>query len=172
MAWFKMSEWEWWNKLALAAALVLGAVLVMMQPLVWKKGASWLAGAVFAVLAAGCVRWLFRLRKGGAGLAAGDRFKRDMSRVMWGVLMAVVLTRVLVNAVLLVSLLPVEPVSVKARLLDTQKGGFKSWVLELEDGTRFELDDGLLRRAPEDLAGQTVRVRVRENGLGYYVVAE
>ncbi|WP_225747790.1 hypothetical protein [Eikenella sp. Marseille-P7795] len=172
MAWFKMSEWEWWNKLALAAALVLGAVLVMTQPLAWKKGASWLAGVVFAVLAALCVRWLFRLRKGGAGLPAGDRFKRDMSRVMWGVLMAGVLTRVLVNAVLLVSLLPVEPVSVEARLLETQKGAFKSWVLELEDGMRFELDEGVLRRTPEDLAGQTVRVRVRENGLGYYVVAE
>ena len=97
-----------------------------------------------------------------------------MSRVMWGVLLACVMTRVAVNGIVLATLLPLQPALVQARLLETRgsRSGFNTWVLELEDGAQFDVEYGFLRSAPREMIGQTVRVKVWENRLGYYVEAE
>ena len=97
-----------------------------------------------------------------------------MSSVMWGVLLAGVLTKVVVNGVVLASLLPMEPMVRQAKLLDTRgsRNGFNTWVLELEDGTRFDVEYAFLRSVPKSLVGQTVRIKIQENRLGYYVRPE
>ncbi|OAM30157.1 hypothetical protein A7P96_05880 [Eikenella sp. NML03-A-027] len=75
---------------------------------------------------------------------------------------------------MLATLLPLQPALVQARLLEIRgsQSGFNTWVLELEDGTQFDVEYGFLRSAPWEMIGQTVRVKVRENQLGYYVEAE
>lgn len=173
-AWFADEKWERLNRLALAAGVAIGSVLLLTRPLVWKREASWLAGAVFVLLAACCVRFCLRWRQGVGRGDAGARFKRKMTRMMWGVLLAGVMTRAVVNGLVLATLLPLEPVSSLARLQNTAQGGsgFGSWVLELEDGTRLKLSPGFWQRVPEEWAGQQVRVKVRESRLGYYVQAE
>lgn len=40
MAWFELDEWEPWNKLALVVAVLLGSLLLLTRPLVWKVDAS------------------------------------------------------------------------------------------------------------------------------------
>ena len=169
MAWFEPDEWEPWNKLALVVAVLLGSLLLLTRPLVWKADASRLGIIVFVPLAVCCVRWLLRWpASGGQGAAGADnKFKSKMSRVMWGVLLACVMTRV-------ATLLPMPSVLVQARLLETRgsRSGFNTWVLELENGTQFDVEYGFLRNAPQEMIGQTVRVKVRENRLGYYVEAE
>ncbi|VDH00682.1 Uncharacterised protein [Helicobacter pametensis] len=176
MAWFKMSEWEWWNKLALVVAVLLGSLLLLTRPLVWKADASRLGIIVFVPLAVCCVRWLLRWPANGGqgGAGAHNKFKSNMSRVMWGVLLACVMTRVAVNGIVLATLLPLPPALVQARLLEIRgsRSGFNTWVLELEDGTQFDVEYGFLRSAPREMIGQTVRVEMRENRLGYYVEAE
>ena len=71
MAWFEPDEWEPWNKLALVVAVLLGSLLLLTRPLVWKADASRLGIIVFVPLAVCCVRWLLRWplngRQGGAG---------------------------------------------------------------------------------------------------------
>ena len=88
MAWFKMSEWEWWNKLALVMAVLLGSLLLLTRPLVWKADASRLGIIVFVPLAMYCVRWLLRWPANGGqgGAGAHNKFKskyvaRDVGRV-------------------------------------------------------------------------------------------
>ena len=51
MAWFELDEWEPWNKLALVVAVLLGSLLLLTRPLVWKVDASWLGIIVFVPLA-------------------------------------------------------------------------------------------------------------------------
>ena len=58
MAWFEPDEWEPWNKLALVVAVLLGSLLLLTRPLVWKADASRLGIIVFVPLAVCCVRWL------------------------------------------------------------------------------------------------------------------
>ncbi len=173
-AWFAGEKWERLNRLALAAGVAIASVLLLTRPLVWKREASWLAGAVFVLLAVCCVRFCLRWRQGAGRGDAGARFKRKMTQVMWGVLLAGVMTRVVVNGLVLATLLPLEPVSSLARLRNTAQGGngFGSWVLELEGGTKLSVEYGFWQRVPEEWAGQAVRVSVRENRLGYYVQAE
>ena len=176
MAWVELDEWEPWNKLALVVAVLLGSLLLLTRPLVWKVDASWLGIIVFVPLAVCCVRWLLRWPANGGqgGAGAHNKFKSNMSRVMWGVLLACVMTRVAVNGIVLATLLPMPPVLVQARVLETRgsRSGFNTWVLELENGTQFDVEYGFLRNAPQEMIGQTVRVKVRENRLGYYVEAE
>jgi len=176
MAWFELDEWEPWNKLALVVAVLLGSLLLLTRPLVWKADASRLGIIVFVPLAVCCVRWLLRWpASGGQGAAGADnKFKSKMSRVMWGVLLACVMTRGAINGIVLATLLPLQPALVQARLLETRgsRSGFNTWVLELEDGAQFDVEYGFLRSAPRKMIGQTVRVKVRENRLGYYVEAE
>ena len=100
MAWFEFEEeeWEQLNKLALVVALVLVALLLLTRPLVWKADASKLAMVVFVLLAVVCVRWFFHWPAGEKqSLSSGGQFKGRMSSVMWGVLLAGVLTQVVVN---------------------------------------------------------------------------
>lgn len=176
MAWFEPDEWEPWNKLALVVAVLLGSLLLLTRPLVWKADASRLGIIVFVPLAVCCVRWLLRWPASGGQDGAGvdNKFKSKMSRVMWGVLLACVMTRVAVNGIVLATLLPLQPALVQARLLETRgsRSGFNTWVLELEDGTQFDVEYGFLRSAPREMIGQTVRVKVWENRLGYCVEAE
>ena len=176
MAWFEPDEWEPWNKLALVVAVLLGSLLLLTRPLVWKADASRLGIIVFVPLAVCCVRWLLRwsLNRGQGGAGVNNKFKSNMSRVMWGVLLACVMTRVAVNGIVLATLLPLQPALVQARLLETRgsRSGFNTWVLELEDGTQFDVEYGFLRSAPREMIGQTVRVKVWENRLGYCVEAE
>ena len=61
MAWFEPDEWEPWNKLALVVAVLLGSLLLLTRPLVWKADASRLGIIVFVPLAVCCVRWLLRV---------------------------------------------------------------------------------------------------------------
>lgn len=176
MAWFEPDEWEPWNKLALVVAVLLGSLLLLTRPLVWKADASRLGIIMFVPLAVCCVRWLLRwpLNRGQGGAGVNNKFKSNMSRVMWGVLLACVMTRVAVNGIVLGTLLPLQPALVQARLLETRgsRSGFNTWVLELENGTQFDVEYGFLRNAPQEMIGQTVRVKVRENRLGYCVEAE
>ena len=176
MAWFEPDEWEPWNKLALVVAVLLGSLLLLTRPLVWKADASRLGIIVFVPLAVCCVRWLLRwpLNRGQGGAGVNNKFKSNMSRVMWGVLLACVMTRVAVNGIVLATLLPLQPALVQARLLETRgsRSGFNTWVLELENGAQFDVEYGFLRSAPREMIGQTVWVKVRENRLGYYVEAE
>lgn len=176
MDWFEPDEWEPWNKLALVVAVLLGSLLLLTRPLVWKADASRLGIIVFVPLAVCCVRWLLHwpLNRGQGGAGADNKFKSNMSRVMWGVLLACVMTLVAVNGIVLATLLPLQPALVQARLLETRgsRSGFNTWVLELEDGAQFDVEYGFLRSAPREMIGQTVRVKVRENRLGYYVEAE
>lgn len=176
MAWFEPDEWEPWNKLALVVAVLLGSLLLLTRPLVWKADASRLGIIMFVPLAVCCVRWLLRwpLNRGQGGAGVNNKFKSNMSRVMWGVLLACVMTRVAVNGIVLATLLPLQPALVQARLLETRgsRSGFNTWVLELENGTQFDVEYGFLRNAPQEMIGQTVRVKVRENRLGYCVEAE
>lgn len=176
MAWFEPDEWEPWNKLALVVAVLLGSLLLLTRPLVWKADASRLGIIMFVPLAVCCVRWLLRwpLNRGQGGAGVNNKFKLNMSRVMWGVLLACVMTRVAVNGIVLATLLPLQPALVQARLLETRgsRSGFNTWVLELENGTQFDVEYGFLRNAPQEMIGQTVRVKVRENRLGYCVEAE
>jgi hypothetical protein len=176
MAWFEPDEWGPWNKLALVVAVLLGSLLLLTRPLVWKADASRLGIIVFVPLAVCCVRWLLRwpMNRGQGGAGVNNKFKSNMSRVMWGVLLACVMTRVAVNGIVLATLLPLQPALVQARLLETRgsRSGFNTWVLELEDGAQFDVEYGFLRSAPREMIGQTVRVKVWENRLGYYVEAE
>ena len=177
MAWFEFEEeeWEQLNKLSLVVALVWVALLLLTRPLVWKADASKLAMVVFVLLAVACVRWFFRWPAGEKqSLSSGGQFRGRMSSVMWGVLLAGVLTQVVVNGVVLASLLPMEPMVRQAKLLDTRgsRNGFNTWVLELEDGTRFDVEYAFLRSVPKSLVGQTVRIKIQENRLGYYVRPE
>ena len=176
MAWFEPNEWEPWNKLALVVAVLLGSLLLLTRPLVWKADTSRLGIIVFVPLAVCCVRWLLRWPANGGqgGAGADNKFKSNMSRVMWGVLLACVMTRVAVNGIVLATLLPLQPALVQARLLETRgsRSGFNTWVLELEDGAQFDVEYGFLRSATREMIGQMVRVKVRENRLGYYVEAE
>ena len=129
----------------------------------------------FVLLAVACVRWFFRWPAGEKqSLSSGGQFRGRMSSVMWGVLLAGVLTKVVVNGVVLASLLPMEPMVRQAKLLDTRgsRNGFNTWVLELEDGTRFDVEYAFLRSVPKSLVGQTVRIKIQENRLGYYVRPE
>ena len=176
MAWFEPDEWGPWNKLALVVAVLLGSLLLLTRPLVWKADASRLGIIVFVPLAVCCVRWLRRwpMNRGQGCAGVNNKFKSNMSRVMWGVLLACVMTRVAVNGIVLATLLPLQPALVQARLLETRgsRSGFNTWVLELEDGAQFDVEYGFLRSAPREMIGQTVRVKVWENRLGYYVEAE
>ena len=176
MDWFEPDEWEPWNKLALVVAVLLGSLLLLTRPLVWKADASRLGIIVFVPLAVCCVRWLLHwpLNRGQGGAGADNKFKSNMSRVVWGVLLACVMTLVAVNGIVLATLLPLQPALVQARLLETRgsRSGFNTWVLELEDGAQFDVEYGFLRSAPREMIGQTVRVKVRETRLGYYVEAE
>ena len=176
MAWFEPDEWVPWNKLALVVAVLLGSLLLLTRPLVWKADASRLGIIVFVPLAVCCVRWLLRwpMNRGQGCAGVNNKFKSNMSRVMWGVLLACVMTRVAVNGIVLATLLPLQPALVQARLLETRgsRSGFNTWVLELEDGAQFDVEYGFLRSAPREMIGQTVRVKVWENRLGYYVEAE
>ena len=65
MAWFEPDEWEPWNKLALVVAVLLGSLLLLTRPLVWKADASRLGIIMFVPLAVCCVRWLLRWRGDG-----------------------------------------------------------------------------------------------------------
>ena len=128
MAWFELDEWEPWNKLALVVAVLLGSLLLLTRPLVWKADASRLGIIVFVPLAVCCVRWLLRWpASGGQGAAGADnKFKSKMSRVMWGVLLACVMTRVAINGIVLATLLPMQPALVQARLLETRGSRYQS----------------------------------------------
>ena len=157
MAWFELDEWEPWNKLALVVAVLLGSLLLLTRPLVWKVDASWLGIIVFVPLAVCCVRWLlcWPASGGQGGAGADNKFKSKMSRVMWGVLLACVMTRVAVNGIVLATLLPMPPVLVQARLLETRgsRSGFNTWVLELENDMQFDVEYGFLRNALQKMIG-------------------
>lgn len=169
--WIEADEIVQWQKLLLLCAAAAGAVWIFFQPVVWKTDAHWLGCCLFVPLAAYCVRLLLRLKSDNGRY---DVFGGKTTRVLYGLLLACAGTLLAVNLVLLFTLLPLTPAVEQARVVAVWRStrACNTWTLELEDGTQAEICYGMRWQMLERQMGRMVRVRLRENRLGYYVRAE